>query len=209
MANKGSDDWISWTNYTSGTFNVSFDDSASFGALTNVQCESCHGPASDHTMNPGMKPELDLSAENCGQCHQDAHHPYLEEWSLSKHSLSLMDHLSPALANLARTSPECSGCHTVQGFIQFVGETSQDSTNIMPDVTPPGDAAVELVCAACHDPHPGVQHDSQLRLPKADLCVKCHNPEDAQPPDTPHHATSSMWDGVGAVEFPGFDQGKK
>ncbi len=205
MANLGADDFISWTNYTSGGFNVTFDDSAAFGMKTNVQCESCHGPASEHTSNPGaVKPNTGVTAETCGTCHQDAHHPYIEEWQLSAHSGS-NSHPVPFLQDRFRNSPECSGCHTMQGFIEFVGETQADTVNIIPAVTGSyGDDSLPIVCAACHDPHPAIQHESQLRLPAADLCVKCHNPEDAQPGDTPHHATSSMWAGVDAVEFAGF-----
>ncbi len=204
-ANLGSDDFISWVNYASGGNNVTFDDSVEFGKKTNVQCEACHGPASDHTSNPGaVKPNTGVTAETCGTCHQDAHHPYIEEWQLSAHSGS-NSHPVAFLQDRFRNDPQCSGCHTMQGFIEFIGETQADTVNIIPAVTGNyGDASLPLVCAACHDPHPAIQHDGQLRLPAANLCVKCHNPEDAQPPDTPHHATSSMWDGVGAVEFAGF-----
>jgi predicted CXXCH cytochrome family protein len=204
MADAGSDDFISWTNFTSGRNNVTFDDSTSFGSLTNVQCEACHGPANgNHPPEYRGVDENPPTAAVCGTCHQDAHHPYYEEWSLSAHSRSLNN--DRGLESLFRNNAECSGCHTMQGFIEFVGETPADTANTTPSVSGDyGDAGLPIECAACHDPHPAKLYDGQLRLPKADLCVKCHNPEDAQPGQTVHHATSSMWAGEGAVEFTGF-----
>lgn len=36
-----------------------------------MNCEQCHGPAKAHVADPmGVKPVVDYSAENCGQCHE-------------------------------------------------------------------------------------------------------------------------------------------
>ncbi|MFQ5705994.1 MAG: cytochrome c3 family protein [bacterium] len=204
QANNGADDFVTISGDT-----IIVDNADEFGKRTNVQCESCHGPSSAHVAGafsqpPVLPPNLDRAkAETCGQCHQDQHHPYIEEWSLSKHAGSI-DNASPFLQNKFRNDPNCSGCHTFQGFLQFVGTTPEDTTNVIPNVVPPGtDAAIPITCATCHDPH-DPQHEGQLRLQVANLCVKCHNPEDAQPGETVHHATSSMWAGEGAVEYSGF-----
>jgi predicted CXXCH cytochrome family protein len=205
--NGGADDFVSVADPYSGNFNVTITDSTEFFKKQNVQCESCHGPASGHIANifgtgelPPLEPRL---AETCGQCHQGEHTPYLENWLASKHAVSDTN-ASAFLQGRFRNDPNCSGCHTFQGFLQFVGATPQDTTNIIPNVDPPGNASLPLVCAACHDPH-DAKHEGQLRLELVDLCVKCHNPEEAEPPDNPHHSTSSMFAGTGAAEIPGFD----
>lgn len=206
--NRGADDFVT-VNPDTNQFNVTITDSTEFFKKTNVQCEACHGPASNHVADfVNVKPPVDVTAEACGQCHQDEHHPYIEEWLESAHSRSA-SHANPFLQNKFRTDPNCSGCHTFQGFLQFVGTTPEDTLNTEPNIAePPGDAALPIVCATCHDPH-DARHEGQLRLEVANLCVKCHNPEDAEPPDFPHHSTSSMWEGTGAVEFPGAEYVRK
>lgn len=196
QANMGADDFV--TVDTSGTITIT--DSTEFFKKVNVQCEACHGPTEFGVNHP---PITRIDAFVCGECHQDEHHPYIEEWELSKHAIADTN-ASAFLQNLFRTSPTCSGCHTFQGFIQFVGTTAADTANMEPNVAnPPGDESLPIVCAACHDPHNKL-HEGQLRLEPAELCIKCHNPEEAQPPDEPHHSTASMWEGTGAVEFPGY-----
>ncbi|MFQ5602414.1 MAG: cytochrome c3 family protein [bacterium] len=206
-ANFGADDFVQ-VDYNLDEFNISFatdNDSIKFNVVKNVQCESCHGPAFDHIRDfRNVKPPKILGAEVCGACHQDKHHPYFEEWSLSRHAEADTSS-SGFLTSKFRNDPECSGCHTFQGFIQFVGTTLDDTLNVKPHVeTPPADDALPLVCAACHDPHEA-RHEAQLRIPPQDLCVKCHNPENAVPPAVPHHSTGSMFAGTGAVEFEGID----
>lgn len=202
--NLGADDFVT----INGDGSITVNDQAEFDKKTNVQCESCHGPASGHTANvfstgelPPRPSMLAAAAENCGQCHQDEHHPYIEEWLEAAHSHS-DTHPVAFLQDRFRNNPNCSGCHTFQGFLQFVGTTPEDTTNIIPNVVPPGDDALPIVCATCHDPHDAA-NPGQLRLPPADLCVKCHNPEDAAPPDNPHHSTASVFGGFGAAEIPG------
>jgi len=200
--NLGADEFVT-VDTTSGSFNVTITDSVEFAKRTNVGCESCHGPASNHTANPGLSPSTDITSEQCGTCHQDEHHPFIEEWRESGHSGS-HEHPVAFLQDRFRNT-DCSGCHTVQGFIQFVGTTAADSASIEPhDIEAPGESSLPIGCAACHDPH-DKQHPGQLRLPPADLCAKCHNPEDAEPPSTPHHTTASMFAGLGAYEFEGVD----
>ncbi|MEX0892548.1 MAG: cytochrome c3 family protein [Gemmatimonadota bacterium] len=144
----------------------------------DVQCESCHGPGLGHVTNPdgGMVPlaamdvGLDLTT-GCGECHQGAHHPFVEEWSQSAHG---------AVPNQGYPGGReaCAPCHT--------GEDALLSWGI--DVVYEEKAAVEnnssqhlaITCAVCHDPHAD-KNDGQLRFPvtapseEANLCMKCHH----------------------------------
>ncbi len=193
LANGGFDDF-----YPPATAN----DSTKVQQLKNVQCESCHGPV-QLGVNHGMESTINFTAERCGECHQAAHHPYYGEWLMAKHSISDTN-ASAFLTTSFRTNPECTGCHTYQGFMEWVVDTSL-SPNVQ---NPPGDAAQPIVCAACHDPHLKA-NEGQLRLPPEQLCQKCHNPEFSADSPTPtgealHHTTAFMFEGKGGYEYPGF-----
>lgn len=187
-------------------FNITITDSTEFFKKTNVQCEACHGPASFHTANITNRPPTLVTAEDCGKCHQGAHTPYLENWLESKHAISNTN-ASPFLQDRFPNDPNCSGCHTFQGMIQFIGITQADTLNMVPGIAnPPGDESLAIVCASCHDPHDR-KFEGQLRLEAANLCAKCHNPElDAlEEGDEPHNTPSAMFDAVGAFESAGFN----
>jgi predicted CXXCH cytochrome family protein len=197
-ANHGADDYI--TNNGDGTFTVA--DSVEFSKKINVQCEACHGPV-DLAVNHGTAATINLTAERCGTCHQGEHTPYYDEWKMAKHSVSDTN-ASGYLTGEFRNNAVCSGCHTVQGFLEFVTDPNLD-----PSVdNPPGNSAEPIVCAACHDPHSNA-NTAQLRLPPAQLCEKCHNPE--YNPDTPtptgedlHHSTAYMFEGKGGYQYEGY-----
>lgn len=197
-ANHGADDYI--TDNGDGSFTVS--DTTEYKKKVNVQCESCHGPVQDG-VNHGNASTVNLTAEQCGTCHEGTHHPYYSEWSMAKHAISDTN-ASGYLTTQFRSNPVCSGCHTVQGFLEFVNDSNLD-----PSVdNPPGNNAQPLVCAACHNPHSDA-NTGQLRLPPAQLCQKCHNPE--YNPDTPtptgedlHHTTAYMLEGKGGYHYDGY-----
>ena len=181
-------------------------DQAGITKMKNVQCEACHGPVVyglNHQDPSTMRPQ----AEVCGSCHSEVHHPYYEEWSMSRHGRSDSSDSGPALTNLFRTSPTCSGCHTYQGFREFAADVGALEPNVQ---NPPGDGSLPLVCAACHEPHGNGFGDGYLRIEVAGLCTKCHNPE--YPPDSAgtvvgqevHHSTAYMFEGVGGYEYSGY-----
>ncbi|NIR47087.1 T9SS type A sorting domain-containing protein [candidate division KSB1 bacterium] len=211
-ANLGADDFVTVEEPYDGSFNVTIDDQEEFDKKKNVQCESCHGPASDHIAgafdDPRVLPPKDpVLAETCGSCHNTQHHPNFDNWLESKHAVADVN-ANPFLQNLFRNDPNCSGCHTFQGFLEFVGDTPADTSNLVPNIAePPGDAAYPIVCATCHDPHDTKNGESQLRLPITDLCVKCHNPEleALEEGDEPHNTPSVIFEGVGAFQFDGFE----
>ena len=111
-------------------------------AVSSVQCESCHGPASGHVAAPFPEKADWISTTydvgNCAQCH--AEEPYVVpaiEWSNSLH----------ARTNVNRGSASCNACHSGIGFVelQVEGKTSDDPTLDL-NHAPIG-------CATCHDPH--------------------------------------------------------
>lgn len=135
----------------------------------DVQCEACHGPGETHLDDPGAFQPLASAAVidtsfNCGMCHSDTHHPFVEEWELSPHA---------ELVDFAAARPECEGCHKGQGTIQLWDPDANYDEKNSPDPLP-------VVCVVCHDPH-GSPYTAQLRQPiqniaiEQHLCAQCHN----------------------------------
>jgi hypothetical protein len=113
-------------------------------AMSNVQCEHCHGAGSIHHGDiEGTA--VSLSAGDCSQCHDSE--PYYEvsaQWNLSRHSVA-----TPYPTGPNRGS--CVECHSGIGFI--------DAMDGVEDLRTDYEA---IVCAACHDPHNG-ENEHMLR----------------------------------------------
>ncbi|MEJ2204600.1 MAG: cytochrome c3 family protein [Gemmatimonadota bacterium] len=136
----------------------------------DVQCESCHGPGLTHVTNPldtnaplaSLKVGIGLT-NGCGECHSDAHHPFLQEWESSRHA---------NLYTSVASRPECAACHTGDGAMEAWGVSS-----VFLEQQAGGHFAI--TCAVCHDPH-GSDNSKQLRFSintaslETNLCMKCH-----------------------------------
>lgn len=157
--------------------NATTDPNVGFAAssdprFVDVQCENCHGPAVQHLANPaGPKPlpafEAARSSGNgCGECHQGAHQPFVEEWSLSAHGLG------PNTEYAGEQGDSCAQCHEGQRALalKFGVEATYLET---------GDGKLRTItCVVCHAAH-GSPYDAQLRasidVPTRDnLCMRCH-----------------------------------
>jgi predicted CXXCH cytochrome family protein len=169
--------------------------SADTSSYADVQCESCHGPASQHNSldrsgQDVLKPEDSelWEAEVCGVCHEGTHHPFITEWEESAHSRS---HL--AAGGMVVTNPGCVHCHDARSFQVWIEE---DEEGFVPE------EATGLTCQACHDAHSD-DNPGQLRLPLGQdiLCAKCHNSEGAVPGDVVHQSTWEVFTGTLAFDY--------
>ena len=157
--------------------------------LSNIQCENCHGPGSEHVRFTGGLPantnaiSVSYAAAACSQCHDSLNTHYRSaEWNTSLH------------ANATRTPsgasrPQCIRCHTAPGFVGWataggMSTLNQYPTNIfwadsfstnilsysatsptytLPSNRPPNTAYEAITCQACHDPHDAT-YTHELRL---------------------------------------------
>jgi len=138
--------------------------------LSDVQCESCHGPASEHMGTPSnLEVVSSLSPDNCAVCHDSGVHNVLPtQWDVSRHA-------NPLFAGYAGNRSGCSSCHSGSGFIASIKGNSE---------VPP---ATAITCVACHDPHDAT-NAHQLRAAdvslangfvvdsggSSKLCMTCH-----------------------------------
>lgn len=148
----------------------------------DVQCESCHGPGLQHVSNPNKQtvPLAYLNADTttgCGECHQGAHHPFVDEWAESGHG---------SYVAYPADRPECESCHTGEGALRAWGVTANYVEK--EDLDAPGQH-LAITCAVCHDPH-GSENGNQLRFPidypsvDVNLCMKCHQKRGEPEPDS-------------------------
>jgi len=147
--------------------------------LANVQCESCHGPGSQHAFSLGNTNLISINygAGNCAQCHDDLDsQTKITEWNNSKHAVATRTPSGP-------NRMQCVRCHTAPGFRNFIahaGDPTPYATNTVYEA---------ITCAACHDPHDAT-NPHQLRaaniytLPEGTtitnagfgaLCMQCHH----------------------------------
>ncbi len=186
-------------------------DEANFELVSNVQCETCHGPLAleDRTFlgyNEHREAAIvSLAAENCGACHEGSHHPTFSDWQQSLHAVAKTTSIPGGAFDFIASNSGCAGCHTAEGFLQFLEQDGWE-----PEVDAPGLEGHDITCATCHDPH-SHELDGQLRLPKDQICAKCHNPEynpdQVGEPDGSevHHSTAFMFEGKGGYEYEGYD----
>lgn len=143
----------------------------------DVQCEGCHGPGETHVRNPvkgqmlaSLAVGIDLTT-GCAECHQGNHHPFVEEWSQSKHA---------GVIGFAAARPECQACHRGQGTLRAWGVRANFVEKESADHLP-------LTCGVCHDPHDAT-NEGQLRFPvvttsiEEHLCARCHDRRTAPDP---------------------------
>jgi predicted CXXCH cytochrome family protein len=149
----------------------------------NVQCENCHGPGLTHVesvaggsvVRPFASIAVDtVGTDGCAGCHEGTHHPFVEQWSQSKHGYGASHYLS-----YGDRSP-CMECHEGRGAL--VAKFGVDADYVEKE----GDNFQPITCAVCHDPHNNT-YDSQLRgdlgVPSLEqICVSCHSREGSPEP---------------------------
>lgn len=198
--NGGFDDVMTAANWTqppgaandyASMFQSSNSNVVKLASLANVQCDSCHGPTNSpgHPPNAGtgVTPDPDsrvsIKSEVCGSCHgAPPRFGRYQQWKESLHA-----NYNGASRGVATTANDnattgdnransCARCHTGQGFLAWVDQsTANDGTignmNLVlqgaatngnngnatgAELRALGLTAAEVhpqTCATCHDPH--------------------------------------------------------
>jgi len=172
------------TGWDTTNENHGADEPAYRKRMMTIQCEACHGPASEHIKGGGDPSKITLSyaAEVCGQCHVGDHHPTYTEWTQSKHAQALKD-----LKDNSHAEDTCLECHSADYF--------WDRTVTLETAQYP------ITCAMCHFAH-GSNFAHQLRENGEEVCGLCHTTENSQPPTSPHHPQDEMLTGIAGYEWP-------
>lgn len=184
-------------------------DFSELARLGSIQCENCHGPASEHksTFDP-TKMDVSLESGVCGRCHDEPwRHIKNEQWKRSGHNFN------PATAaHGAPTRSSCQPCHSGAGLVEAL-----DGAITFADFAEnPGNVS----CAACHDPHKAaVRETDNIVLGngvevnfggEGRLCMNCHKGRRNTPVYVeeyhryygPHHSNQTdMLAGANAVTF--------
>lgn len=127
--------------------------------LANIQCESCHGPASSHGGAVSMS--TSIATDNCAWCHDSGtHHAFPEQWDHSGHDATEFDgrgfhggHAVGAFV-LSANRAGCAACHSGSGFLQWLKEGQpMDASGLLPGNLETLPSPTNISCATCHDPH--------------------------------------------------------
>jgi hypothetical protein len=128
----------------------------------NVQCESCHGPGSEHQGDLSKSRMVkSLDTENCAWCHDSGtHHAFPEQWDHSGEDATEFDgrgfhggHAKGAFVGYAGGRNGCSPCHSGAGYVQWIHEDRPVNSIGNPSGTLVLPEATNISCAVCHDPH--------------------------------------------------------
>jgi len=185
-----------------------FVDKTTTNYLANVQCENCHGAGGAHLRDPlnlAVRPVVSLSADVCGACHTDVHHPNFDQWSESRHARVTPDVAAQIVAGGTSVN-NCGQCHSGEVFFRsrLNGETVADDAFVGKNP----DELIPVTCAICHDPHartgnaaaPETGRDFQLRFKEVASPTPSNVVEDTTNPERfnlcgqCHHDRGRTWD---------------
>ena len=166
-------------------------------ARANIQCESCHGPGSEHLgVISNSKISKSIITDNCAWCHDEGtHHAFPEQWDHSGEDATEFDgrgfHGGHAKGTWSArgSSGSCAPCHSGSGYIKWNYDGRPSDSNGLPaSITDPPTPTV-ITCAVCHDPH-DASNIHQLRFQDTQLgdgtpvtyeqygtgsqCMECH-----------------------------------
>lgn len=128
----------------------------------NIQCESCHGPGSNHySLVDNKEIDATLNYKICAYCHDDGHyHVYPTQWEHSGEDATDFDgrgfhggHARGEFVAYAGNRNGCSPCHSGSGYVQWIKEGRPVNSIGLPTGTSTIPPATNISCAVCHDPH--------------------------------------------------------
>jgi molybdopterin-binding protein len=178
---------------------------AELKAVSNIQCENCHGPGGNHKGDP-TKIGTSFTSGSCNQCHNDGH---FHIKGAQPHTAA---HANAGPITAANGRAECARCHSPAGFVDFSKGVEADQQR---------NQVGEIGCATCHDPHDSTNF-AQLRFVNevknapvevtdaalSAVCMECHNARNTaenivtETPQFPHYsAAAEALNDAGGYDF--------
>ncbi|WP_268865958.1 multiheme c-type cytochrome [Methanolobus vulcani] len=167
-----------------------------------VTCEVCHNPPAEgydaHISEPSYyAPEVNFSAEMCGNCHRGEHHPVIEEWNefndTNFNITTMSSHSEPtdiAEPYILGRDKSCVSCKATDGAIPNLEDPDVFGLNLH-EVPEPSDVSEwRIACVACHEPHSAGYWIEDDVL----LCGNCHNSEHAAPDGQTTRVLHPQWE---------------
>ncbi|WP_406659740.1 ammonia-forming cytochrome c nitrite reductase subunit c552 [Methanolobus sp. ZRKC3] len=163
-----------------------------------IECATCHslvnGDYNDHIADPSKSvPEVDLSADSCGNCHVDIFDEW-NEYGEGTFDVTIMaSHSEPVIGvepRLLEAGRSCVSCKSTDGGIFNIEEAGiyEFAEEELPE--PEDVEEWRITCVACHEPH-----STLLRMEDATLlCSNCHNSEGAVPDGETTIARHTQWE---------------
>jgi hypothetical protein len=193
-----------WDNELLGAANnVAVDwDNDSQKERAVIGCESCHGGASMHQVDPNLLPSFNPDAETCGTCHNSGHAgSLLTDYEASPHAKSLSGNTHISADDDGNANARCSKCHTDEGarkFKDYDAETYTALKTTFEDISNPAYADLsDVSCRTCHDAHnpheflesPTVAAGVVTKSAQFNTCTNCHQLTNTAADDTvePYH----------------------
>ena len=191
--------WTKPASFGNGTFAKMIQDSPTVAALSNIQCENCHGPNNGGAHHNGDRSfRVSVAADGCIFCHgEPPRHGRGQQWQEAGHG-NFATAESIAYDNRPEDTANCGRCHSGQGFVAWA-KAGFATDALIPDAiasTLTSETIEPVTCAACHDPHmPGTlssePNDATVRqygntaelsggyvatnVGNGALCITCHN----------------------------------
>ena len=166
---------------------------AELKAVSNIQCENCHGPGGNHNGDP-TKIGTSFTSGSCNQCHNDGH------FHIKGEQLQNAGHANAGFITAPNGRAECARCHSPAGFVDFSKGVAADKQR---------NQVGEIGCPTCHDPHDstnfaqlrfvGEVKDVPVEVKDAGLsavCMECHNARNTaekivtEKPEFPHYSAA-------------------
>lgn len=151
--------------------------------LTNVGCDSCHGPngSEAHQSDPGYEGQrISLASEVCATCHSEVdRRGRFQQWQSSAHASYVQTLECATVENGGTNLGRCGRCHSAQGFLHWYrqADLTADLQGAAGNATNDEMAAWGMTvaqvepqtCATCHDPHAagsisGDPNDANVRV---------------------------------------------